>query len=104
MCCPGSGGHARLCYPATCHAATAQIIGIRFLSLLPDLTDATGLGAAAVAGYARRLGVDVGEFRRRRGPRIAPEKLGRAVLDLARGKTRNEAAHSVTAAAFEQLD
>lgn len=78
-------------------------LGIRFLSLLPDLTDATGLGAAAVAGYARRLGIDVEEFRRRRGPQLAPEQVAHAVLDLARGKGRNGTAHSVTAEAFEQL-
>ena len=79
-------------------------LGIRFLSLLPDLTDATGLGAPAVAGYARRLGVDVEEFWRRRGPQLAPEQVGCAVLGLARGKALNGTAHSVTAAAFEQLD
>jgi NAD(P)-dependent dehydrogenase (short-subunit alcohol dehydrogenase family) len=78
-------------------------LGIRFLSLLPDLTDATGLGAAAVAAYARRLGVDVEEFKRRRGPQLAPEQVGRAVLDLARGKGHNGTAHSLTAEAFEQL-
>jgi NAD(P)-dependent dehydrogenase (short-subunit alcohol dehydrogenase family) len=78
-------------------------LGVRFLSLLPDLTGRTGLGAAAVAGYARRLGVEVEEFLRRRGPELAPEQVGRAVLDLARGKGENGTAHSVTAQAFEQL-
>ena len=78
-------------------------LGIRFLSLLPDLTDTTGLGAAAVAGYARRLGVDVEEFKRRRGPQLAPEQVGSAVLDLAHGNGRNGAAYSVTAEAFELL-
>lgn len=78
-------------------------IGVRFLSLLPDLTPATGLGAAAVAAYARRMGVEVEEFLRRRGPQLAPEQVGRAVLDLARGKGENGAAYSVTAQAFEPL-
>ena len=78
-------------------------LDIRFLSLLPDLTVATGLGAATVAGYARRLGVDLEGFQRRRGPQLAPEQVGRAVLDLARGKGQNGTAHSVTAQAFEQL-
>jgi len=78
-------------------------LGVRFLSLLPDLTPATGLGAAAVAAYARRLGIGAEEFVRRRGPELAPEQVGRAVVDLARGKGENGAAYSVTAEAFEQL-
>lgn len=78
-------------------------LGIRFLSLLPDLTSATGLGAAAVDAYARRVGVSVEEFLRRRGPELAPEQVGRAVLDLALGKGENGDAYSVTAQAFEPL-
>ena len=34
-------------------------LGIRFVSVLPRLTPATELGAAAVAAYAERQGVDV---------------------------------------------
>jgi len=79
-------------------------LGIRFLSLLPDLTGETGLGAAAVEAYARRLGIDAAEFVRRRGPaQLAPEQVGAAVLDLARGKGENGEAYSITAQAFEQL-
>lgn len=37
-------------------------LGIRFTSLLPQLTPATGFGAAAVAAYAGRHGTDLGEF------------------------------------------
>jgi NAD(P)-dependent dehydrogenase (short-subunit alcohol dehydrogenase family) len=76
-------------------------LGIRFLSLLPGLTRATGLGAAAVAAYARREGVGVEDYLS--GPELAPEQIGRAVLDLARGKGENGTAHSVTAQAFELL-
>jgi NAD(P)-dependent dehydrogenase (short-subunit alcohol dehydrogenase family) len=79
-------------------------LGIRFLSLLPDLAPATGLGAAAVEAYARRLGIEVEEFLRRRGPgQLTPEQVGAAVLDLARGKGENGGAYSLTAQAFDQL-
>ena len=50
-------------------------LGIRFVSVLPRLTPATDLGAAAVAAYAERQGVDVGTFMpRRRDPRSARSK------------------------------
>ncbi len=79
-------------------------LGVRFFSLLPDLTGATGLGAAAIDAYARRLGIGVEEFLRRRGPeQLKPEQVGHAVLDLARGKGENGGAYSLTAEAFELL-
>ena len=37
-------------------------LGIRFVSLLPDLTPVTDLGVAAVAAYAARQGVQVATF------------------------------------------
>ncbi|HEX7826754.1 MAG TPA: SDR family oxidoreductase, partial [Mycobacterium sp.] len=37
-------------------------LGISFVSVLPQLTPATGLGAAAVSAYAERQGVDVDTF------------------------------------------
>lgn len=107
---PLSGGYAgakaavRFVAGYAADESTRAGLGIRFLSLLPDLTDATGLGAAAVDAYARRVGVEVEEFLRRRGPaRLAPEQVGDAVVDLARGKGENGAAYSITAEAFEQL-
>ncbi|WP_157436551.1 SDR family NAD(P)-dependent oxidoreductase [Actinospica robiniae] len=107
---PLSGGYAgakatvRFVAGYAADESTRAGLGIRFLSLLPDLTDATGLGGAAVDAYARRLGIDVAEFLRRRGPgQLSPEQVGAAVLDLARGKGENGAAYCVTAEAFEQL-
>ena len=43
-------------------------LDIRFVSLLPQLTPVTGLGAAAVAGYAARDGIEVSAFLDRAGP------------------------------------
>src|SRR5262245_12755091 len=58
-------------------------LGIRFVSLLPKLTGATGLGAAAVAAYARRAGLEVADHLARMGPALTPEAVGKATLDLA---------------------
>lgn len=61
-------------------------LGIRFVSVLPRLTPATDLGAAAAAAYARRDGIDLAEFVRRRGPALSPEQVGRHITALAAGK------------------
>ena len=65
---PLSGGYAGA--KATIRFITAYAaseserdgLGIRFVSLLPQLTPATGLGAAAVAAYAAREGIDVAAY------------------------------------------
>jgi NAD(P)-dependent dehydrogenase (short-subunit alcohol dehydrogenase family) len=57
-------------------------LGIRFISVLPQLTPATELGAAAVAAYARRAGTDVATFTENLGPVLTPEQAGKAIVDL----------------------
>ena len=57
-------------------------LGIRFISVLPQLTPATELGAAAVAAYARRAGTDLATFTENLGPALTPEHAGKAILDL----------------------
>ena len=57
-------------------------LGIRFVSVLPQLTPATELGAAAVAAYAQRAGTDVASFAENLGPALTPEHAGKAILDL----------------------
>jgi NAD(P)-dependent dehydrogenase (short-subunit alcohol dehydrogenase family) len=64
-------------------------LGIRFVSVLPQLTPATGLGMVGVAGYAKRQGVDVATFRRQLGPPLTPELVGRAVVDLTADSSTN---------------
>ena len=62
---PLSGGYAgakaTIRFLASYAAAESQRdeLGIRFVSVLPQLTPATRLGAAAVAAYAARQGTDV---------------------------------------------
>jgi NAD(P)-dependent dehydrogenase (short-subunit alcohol dehydrogenase family) len=66
-------------------------LGIRFASVLPQLTPATTLGAQAVAAYAALDGVDVNTFVARRGPLLSPERVGTSVVELLQSETLGEA-------------
>ena len=57
-------------------------LGIRFVSLLPQLSP-TGVGASGVAGYAEREGISVDAFVQRLAPVLTPELVGKAVLEVA---------------------
>ncbi len=57
-------------------------LGLRFVTLFPQLTPATDLGAAAVAAYAKREGLDVASFTERLQPVVTPQLVGQAVTDL----------------------
>jgi NAD(P)-dependent dehydrogenase (short-subunit alcohol dehydrogenase family) len=77
-------------------------LGIRFVSLLPQLTPQTDLGAMAVAAYARREGVAQAEHIGRMGNTLRPEDVGKyvaevAATDLAAG------AYLVTPAGLKEL-
>jgi NAD(P)-dependent dehydrogenase (short-subunit alcohol dehydrogenase family) len=58
-------------------------LGLRFVALLPQLTPATGLGEAGVAGYAARQGVDPAAFVANLQPVLTPEQVATAVLQVA---------------------
>ena len=58
-------------------------LGIRFVAVLPGLTEATDLGAVSVRAYARRQEVDVPTFLSSRRPSAGPEQVAQAVLHLA---------------------
>ncbi len=78
-------------------------LGIMFTSVLPQLTPATELGAAAVAAYAARAGQDIADFAASRGPALTPEIAGKAVLDLATGTGAIATAHLLSAAGLKEL-
>jgi NADP-dependent 3-hydroxy acid dehydrogenase YdfG len=100
---PLSGGYAgakaTIRFIASYAAAESERDGldIRFVSLLPQLTPATGLGAAAVAGYAARDGIEVSAFLDRVGPALTAEQAGQAVADLAAGRVKAHGAYLLTA-------
>ena len=101
---PLSGGYAGA--KATIRFITAYAaseserdgLGIRFVSLLPQLTPVTGLGGAAVSAYAAREGITVAAFTERAGPPLTAEQVAKAVLDLAVGDAAGPGAFLVTAA------
>ena len=78
-------------------------LSIRFISLLPRLTPATELGSEAVAGYARRDGLDVGEFLDRFGPTLTPEDVGKATVGLVRADEQPPGAYLLSAAGLKPL-
>jgi NAD(P)-dependent dehydrogenase (short-subunit alcohol dehydrogenase family) len=106
---PLSGGYAgakaTIRFIASYAAAESERggLGIRFLSLLPQLTPATDLGAAAVAAYAAREGMDVPDFLATRGPVLTPEQAGDAVLELAADQAFSPGAYLLTAAGVKEL-
>jgi NAD(P)-dependent dehydrogenase (short-subunit alcohol dehydrogenase family) len=59
-------------------------LGIRFLSVLPQITQATSLGAPFVASYAARQGITVAEYvEALGGSPLTPERVGMAITGLA---------------------
>jgi NAD(P)-dependent dehydrogenase (short-subunit alcohol dehydrogenase family) len=72
-------------------------LGIRFVSVLPQLTPETALGAVFAAAYAAREGAGAGA---RGGPGgvLTPEQVGRAVTGLVTGQEPDQDAYLVTAA------
>jgi len=69
-------------------------LGIRFISVLPQLTPATDLGAVAVAAYAERQGMDVASYREGLGPALTPEQVGKQIIDLIEGEAPTEGAEA----------
>jgi NAD(P)-dependent dehydrogenase (short-subunit alcohol dehydrogenase family) len=57
-------------------------LDIRFVTLLPQLTPATGLGSVGVAGYAARQGVDRDTFVEGLQPILTPDQVAKAVVEL----------------------
>jgi len=86
---PLSGGYAgakaTVRFLAAYAAAESErrSLGIRFTALLPTLTPATDLGAAAVAAYAHRQGSDVRTYAESLGAPLTPEQVGKTIVDLA---------------------
>jgi NADP-dependent 3-hydroxy acid dehydrogenase YdfG len=72
-------------------------LGIRFTSVLPQLTPETGLGAAGVAAYAARQGVGIPAFLDRLGPALTPEQVGTAIVDIITGSADDRDAYLLTA-------
>ncbi len=79
-------------------------LGIRFVSLLPQITPKTELGAAAVAAYAARYGITEAAYLANLGGQLlTPQDAGKAVTDLVAGTGGDKEAYLLTAAGLNPL-
>ena len=78
-------------------------LGIDFVSVLPALTPSTDLGAAAVAAYAERQGVALDAFIQSLGPALTAEQVGKSVLEIATGVSRDHRAYTLSSAGLSPL-
>ena len=106
---PLSGGYAgakaTIRFIASYAAAESgrSALGIRFTSVLPQLTPETELGAAAVAAYAARQGVDIRAFLEGRGMALTPEQVGTAIVDIVTGSGNDRDAYLLTTAGLSPV-
>jgi NAD(P)-dependent dehydrogenase (short-subunit alcohol dehydrogenase family) len=106
---PLSGGYAgakaTIRFIAAYAAAESKraSLGIRFISVLPQLTPATGLGAAGAAAYAAREGIDTATFIKGFGPVLTPELAGQAILDLTTDPGRDQESYLLAAAGLSPV-
>jgi NAD(P)-dependent dehydrogenase (short-subunit alcohol dehydrogenase family) len=101
---PVSGGYAgakatiRFLTAYAAEESRREGLGIRFISVLPELTPATRLGQGGVAAYAAREGVDVATFLENRGPALDPGRAGEEIVGLVTGPGHDEGAYLLRAA------
>jgi NAD(P)-dependent dehydrogenase (short-subunit alcohol dehydrogenase family) len=106
---PLSGGYAgakatiRFIASYAAAESSRNALGIRFTSVLPQLTPETDLGAAGVAAYAARQGVDIPAFLDRLGPALTPEQVGTAITDLVTGPGEDQDSYLLTAAGISPV-
>jgi NAD(P)-dependent dehydrogenase (short-subunit alcohol dehydrogenase family) len=100
-----AGANATVRFIASYAAIESQSagLGINFVSVLPQLTPATDLGAKAVAAYAEREGLDVETFMKRRGPALTAEQVGKSVLELASTEHPDHYAYMLSSAGLAPL-
>jgi NAD(P)-dependent dehydrogenase (short-subunit alcohol dehydrogenase family) len=79
-------------------------LGLRFVSVLPQLTPTTTLGAAAVTAYAKRQGVDTAAFQEQLGPALTPEQVGKSITGLATDSAYTADAYLLTAGGLTPVE
>ena len=105
---PLSGGYAgakaaiRFLTAYAAAESAREKLGIRFVSLLPQLTPATALGSMYVSAYAARQGLDVAAYTGAQGPPLTPEQVGKSVTGLITGSIDQDA-YLLTAAGLRPL-
>jgi NAD(P)-dependent dehydrogenase (short-subunit alcohol dehydrogenase family) len=106
---PLSGGYAgakaaiRFLTAYAAAESDRNALGITFAAVLPQLTPATELGAAAVAAYAARQGADLTAFVEGMGPALTPEQVGKAIVDIVTDPGPSQVAYQLSAAGLSPL-
>jgi NAD(P)-dependent dehydrogenase (short-subunit alcohol dehydrogenase family) len=106
---PLSGGYAgakaaiRFLTAYAAAESERNALGIKFVSVLPQLTPATALGSTYVAAYAARQGLDVAAYTEAQGPPLTPEQVGNSVTGLVADNTGTDDAYLLTAAGLRPL-
>jgi NAD(P)-dependent dehydrogenase (short-subunit alcohol dehydrogenase family) len=104
-----SGGYAgakaaiRFLTAYAAEESTREQLGIRFVSLLPQLTPATALGAVFAAAYATRQGTGAAASAGGAGPALTPDQVGQAVTGLVTSDAHDQVAYLVTPAGLRPL-
>ena len=78
-------------------------LGIKFTSVLPQLTPETELGAAGVAAYAARQGVGIPAFLDGFGRTLTPGQVGAAIVDIVTGSADDRDSYLLTAAGLSPV-
>ena len=68
-------------------AANSMKLGIRFVVVVPRLTDRTELGHASLAAFAAREGISEQVYLERFGVPLTPEMVGHSVVNILTDKT-----------------
>jgi hypothetical protein len=106
---PLSGGYAgakaaiRFITGYAAEESSRASLGIRFISVLPKLTPATDLGAAAAAAYARRAGINIEEFARQQGPALLPDNVGKYLAELVSSSDEPSGAYLLTPDGLKEI-
>jgi NAD(P)-dependent dehydrogenase (short-subunit alcohol dehydrogenase family) len=106
---PLSGGYAgakaaiRWLTAYAAEESKREQLSIGFVSLLPQLTPATALGAVFFAAYAARQAADVATPAGGQGPALTPEQAGQAITDLVTRPGMDQDAYLLTAAGLRPL-
>jgi NAD(P)-dependent dehydrogenase (short-subunit alcohol dehydrogenase family) len=107
---PLSGGYAgakatiRFISSYAGQEAARNALGIRFVSVLPQITPATELGAPFVAAYARSSGLSQEAFLAQFGDILTPDQVARSIVELAADRNYAAPAYLLTASGLRPLE
>ncbi|MBO0830980.1 MAG: SDR family oxidoreductase [Actinobacteria bacterium] len=78
-------------------------LGIKFVSVLPQLTPATALGSVFASAYAARQGAETAASVNPQDPVLTPDQVGQAITSLIAGDSPDQDAYLLTAAGLRPL-